>query len=369
MSSVSNKIYVQAIDDGSTLHGQLLSTRPLSQAWSGSTAIPNWTVAANQPIIYVDLVNGAEKVTANVGGTWTYNGSPVSNYPSLFEVTTKDGAPALKIKGNLANSENRDTDIIGYSGSYTVGGNDVTFALSTTVRITGVTATGIFGQIVFSDGSNIITEKDQDLEVYAVLYDSNGTEMETSKYECNFYVNEGSALVKHTKTIGGKSYYATYINEGEVTDNAIVRCFFRETTNMQTFNAYESVDDQTDPEQMYIQTVVTAVGGDTSGESTPDGGGMELHNGQQVQFRVWMGTMTDSTPDTSWTDFRIRLHKSDGGLVESSISGLPNVISGSGGYRQMTYDTTKNYATIIFTYNVVKNNFDKYLTGYIMATK
>ena len=59
MSTISNRFFIEAIDDGSTLHGSLLSTKPLTQALvSSGAAVPDWTVAANQPIVYVDLING-----------------------------------------------------------------------------------------------------------------------------------------------------------------------------------------------------------------------------------------------------------------------------------------------------------------------
>ena len=77
MSTVSNRFYVEAIDDGSTLHGQLLSTKALTQAWNGSAAIPDWTQAANQPIVFVDLLSGSQKVTPDAGGTWYYNNQEI----------------------------------------------------------------------------------------------------------------------------------------------------------------------------------------------------------------------------------------------------------------------------------------------------
>ena len=74
MSTVSNRFYVECIDDGATLHGQLLSNKSLTQAWTGTTAVPNWTTAANQPTIYVDLLDGNTSVEPDSGGTWYYNG-------------------------------------------------------------------------------------------------------------------------------------------------------------------------------------------------------------------------------------------------------------------------------------------------------
>ena len=58
MSQISNRFYVTALDDGTTLHGNLASTKPLSQAWNGSSAVPNWTQASEQPVIYLTLLSG-----------------------------------------------------------------------------------------------------------------------------------------------------------------------------------------------------------------------------------------------------------------------------------------------------------------------
>ena len=56
MSSISNRFFVTALDDGTTLHGNLASDKSLSQAWSGTSAIPNWTIASEQPTIYLTLM-------------------------------------------------------------------------------------------------------------------------------------------------------------------------------------------------------------------------------------------------------------------------------------------------------------------------
>ena len=378
MSTVSNKIYVQAIDDGSTLHAQLLSTQPLSQAYTPSGCVPNWSNVQSpdiRPIIYLDLIHGTDKVKADAGGTWTYNGSPIEfNSSSPFELVTNyptsaNPTPAIRIKGNLANSDNVDTDSIGYTGSYTLSGKAISFTLTTFVRITGITANGIFGQIIFTDSSNIITEKNQNKVMYGRLYDASGNEIDHTLYTTIWQINDGGTSAG--TDIGG--YHEAFtVNEADITDNAVIRCIFSYTvpgtTTLLRFNAYETIDDQTDPEQMYIQSVVTT----SAGTAVPDGGGMELHQGQQVEFRFWMGTMTNPTPDASWKDFYIRLHKSDGTIVTTSFpdATINDVNASYGtGYRKVDWDASNNYASIIFTYDRVKESFDKYLTGYIKATK
>ena len=392
MSTISNKIYVEAIDDGSTLHAQLLSDKPLSQGYTSSGCVPNWNTAANQPIIYVDLVNGADRVPANSGGVWTYNGSPIDfandSRFSLVSNYTPTGyssgvyVPAIKITGNLASNNNVNTDTIGYSGSYTIGGSDIAFSISTFVRITGIMANGILGQIEFIDGSNIITDKGQVKTMRARLYGADGQEILPSNFTTQWYLNDTLIGSGGNITVSGTTYaQAMQVAEDdslgatkEITDNAIIKCVFTYNTTVNgqgatlTDTAFESIDDQTDPEQMYIQAVVS------SGGAGQDGGGMTLHKGQSVTFRVWMGTMEDSTPDTSWQDFYIRLHKSNGSVVTSNITCINNVQSSvvgndMYGYRKLDWMSANSWAVLTLPFDLVKDTFDKYLTGYIKAIK
>jgi hypothetical protein len=395
MSIISNKFYVQAIEDGSTLHAQLLSDKSLSQGYTPSGCVPNWTVAANQPTIYVDLINGTDRVSANAGGTWTYNGVAIdfendsrftllNNYiPSGYTTPV----PAIKITGNLASSSNVNTDTIGFSGSYTLGGNDIGFDVTTFVRITGIMSNGIFGQIEFVDGSNIIAEKGAKKTIRAVLFGADGNEIQATAgspnaFTTQWYLNDTLIGAGSTITVDGQTYYqAMQVAEDsslgaskEITDNAVIKCVFSYTTTVDgstatlTYTAYESVDDQTDPEQMYIQTVVSG------GGAGLDGGGMELHKNQSVVFQFWMGTMTDSTADTTWQNFYARLHRSDGEIVLTSITGINDVESTDPesdmyGYRQLDWSSANHYATLQLSYDLVKSTFTKYLTGYVKAIK
>lgn len=377
MSTISNKLYVEAIDDGSTLHAQLLSDLPLSQAKTPQGTVPDWSKAANQPIIYVDLLSGTDKVSANTGGVWTYNGTPidfstdtrfalVNNYTPLGYSSP---VPAMKIIDNLATSTNVNTDTIGYSGTYTLGGNDISFAITTFVRITGISSAGIFGQIVFVDNSNIITTKGQVKTMRARLYGADGNEIEYNKFTTAWKMNDVSIGNGGDVTIsGGNTYHqAKQISENNITDNAIISCTFTFSTTVDgqtstlTYTAYESIDDQTDPEQMYIQTVIS------NGQGALDGGGAQLRKNQTVYFRIWMGTMADSTPDDTWNTFKIRLHDSEGNIVTAQIPDVGN--AGADGYRDITWIPESHYAQIQFTFDTVKETFSKYLTGYIKATK
>lgn len=380
MSRVSNRFYVEALEDGSTLHGQLLSTHALSQAWSGTAAVPNWTVAANQPIIYVDLLSGTTKVTPDAGGTWYYNNTEiqwasdsatavstdgrfqkVSNYPS--------GSPtaAIKIIANLAASDNVNTDTITYVGSYTVGGAPVGFSMTTFVRITSISSTGIFGMIEFI-GSNIVTEKNQVVRMYGRLYDASGTEISGTAFS-TVWKKDGVTLGNGSSaTVDGVTYQNyMQISESDITDNSVVECTFTYVTNVDgtqttlTFKTFENVDDQTDLEQMYIQY---NGGNDTSAA---------LKSGQSITWDIWMGTQDSPAVDTSWDTFYVKLLSSDGTVVTDAITGIPQVVSSDPsspyyGFRQLVWDGSAAHITI--TYAIVTSaTFGRYLTGIVLAEK
>lgn len=385
MSSVSNRFYVEAIDDGSTLHGQLLSTKALTQAWTGSAAVPNWTVAGNQPTVYVDLLSGTSKVTPDAGGTWYYNNveiewadssatavstdgrfQKVNNYP-----TSANPTAAIKIIGNLASNANVNTDSITYSGTYTLGGSPIGFSVSTFVRITGVSANGIFGFIEFV-GSNVVTEKNQVVTMYARLFSADGEEITAtasgSPFSTAWKMNNASIGAGGDVTVGGQTYHnAKQVSEANITDNCIIECDFSYVTTIDgtsttlTYTTFENLDDQTDLEQMYIQY---NGGNDTSAT---------LKRGGSITWDIWMGAQDDPTVDTTWQNFFVKLLNADGAVVHSNITGIPSEITTSGdpheGWRPLTWDGSAAHITL--TYDIVHDSstFKKYLTGIVLAEK
>lgn len=385
MSSVSNRFYVEAIDDGSTLHGQLLSTKALTQAWTGSAAVPNWMVAGNQPTVYVDLMSGTSKVTPDAGGKWYYNNveiewadasetavstdgrfQKVNNYP-----TSANPTAAIKIIGNLASSSNVNTDSLTYTGSYTLGGSPIGFSVSTFIRITGVSSAGIFGFIEFV-GSNIVTEKNQVVTMYARLFGADGNEITAtasgSPFSTAWKMNNASIGAGGDVTVNGQTYHnAKQVSESQITDNSIVECDFSYITSIDgtsttlTYTAFENVDDQTDLEQMYIQY---NGGNDTSAT---------LKRGGSITWDIWMGAQDDPTVDTSWTQFYVKLLNADGAIVHNNITGIPSEITDSSdahyGWRPLTWDGSAAHITL--TYDIVHDSstFKKYLTGIVLAEK
>ena len=384
MSSVSNRFYVEAIDDGSTLHGQLLSTKALTQAWTGSAAVPNWNVAGNQPTVYVDLMSGTSKVTPDAGGKWYYNNAEiewadasatavstdgrfqkVNNYP-----TSANPTAAIKIIANLASNSNVNTDSLTYTGSYTLGGSPIGFSVSTFIRITGVSSAGIFGFVEFV-GSNIVTEKNQVVTMYARLFGADGNEITAtasgSPFSTVWKMNNASIGAGGDVTVNGQTYHnAKQVSESQITDNSIVECDFSYVTTIDgtsttlTYTTFENVDDQTDLEQMYIQYN----GGNDTSATLKKGG-------QPITWNIWMGTQDDPKVDTSWNEFYVKLLDSDGNVVHNTITGIPSEITDLSdehyGWRRLTWDGSAAHITI--TYDIVhdSNTFKNYLTGIVLA--
>lgn len=386
MSKVSNRFYVEAIDDGTSLHGQILSTKPLSQAWTGSTAVPAWTVDANRPIIYVNLMNGNTSVTPDENGTWYYNGTALTFDGSTALSTNtgmegwfhkESGIEGIKIMVNLASNTNVNTDSVSYSGSYTISGAAIPFSASTFIRITGINSSGIFGQIHFV-GSNVATEKNQTITMVGRLYSADGTEIQctainptlfTTSWRMNGAVlGSGSAI-----TVSGVTYYNAYqINESQITDNCSIECEFTYVDTSSgsattlTCSAYENVDDQTDPELLWIQY---NGGNDASAV---------LHSGGSVTWKMWMGLQDDPTVDESYTDFYVKLLKSDASVSLDSFSdtNINNVISSDPenayyGFRRLNSITEEGSTkyTVTIPFAVVKQYFSRYMTGIVLAEK
>ena len=134
--------YVGMIIDGDSAQGNIRSTKPLVQMYQKDTGkcVPDWSVAANQPVIYPVIRSGNENVIKPiVSGTekWHYNNTPYNvqrfriGYRSgcgsrkMQTTTYNNGAvnvPALKIVGNLASASNMDADTIRMDGEIEASG-------------------------------------------------------------------------------------------------------------------------------------------------------------------------------------------------------------------------------------------------------
>ena len=371
MSTISNKFFIQVLEDGSNLHGQLLATITPTQSYKDGSFIPNWaTTASARPLIYLSLQNGAADIIPDSGYTWSYNGTAITfsdttstatigaatytGYASTdgkFFKTTYNGMPALGIIGNLASSSNVDIDVIRFDGAKTLATNPVTFSCTLNVTITQWTAGGYLGVLTFPNG-NVITQSGQQIAVSATLYNDNG-QVTVASGDYRWY-REGVDTTTPWKTGQGIT-----INESDVTDYMVIRCdYYAAIDGVSTlvYSAFGSIDDQQDPEYVWIK--YDGANGNTA----------SLRTGQSVTFSICVGTAEDDTPNTGYTTFKVKFLDSEGNVV-TSTQGAANdsafKIAPNNGFRTLT--TSSGVATAKIYYDDVYNLCKKGLTGIVVA--
>ena len=377
MSTISNKFYVTALEDGTTLHGQLSVDKTLTQAWSGQNAVPDWTQVANQPTLYVTLLNGSVLSAPDNTYKWFYNGSEIifSDQPStitieggliltgfystspsnLFFKTAKSismggrtvSTPALRVVGNIAGSQNVDTIPIRFEGSFTSGGAALNFSSELSIRISRLTANGFLGLIEFVDGKVNITNDDEEITMYAVLYNSDGGV--TDPYTTMWYVNN-SATGTQGQTIGGHAN-AFKITENDIVDSATIRCEFSRDGST-AYTAYVTIDDMQDPEYMYIQY------------NGNNGNAASLRKDESVKFSVWIGKTDDPTVDARWTTFKLKLLDGDAQTITAEMTDCPS--ADAEGLRNLS--VVDGVASFSLHYDDVVNNAKRNLTGFLYAS-
>jgi hypothetical protein len=356
MSNISNRFFVTAIEDGTTLHGSLNTTKTLTQSYIGSNAVPNWTNADEQPIIYLNLYNGSKKVT-NLGEgdiKWYYNTTEMQftengvSHGGNFKTDKYGGLPALKIIKNFATSDNVvDTITITCSGTY----NGIEFSASIQIRVTVVSPRGYFGVLEFEDGKSVFTDDGDKITIKAHLYET-GTPDEQAKkdYAVKWYLNDVETTGQGTGETD--THYYLKISDAQVTDNAIVRASFL-VNNTVVYNTYVSIDDQTDPEYMYIQY------------NGANGQSATLRKDQEVTFDIWVGKTDDPKPVFRNMLYEIKLLDSNGEVVQENIEGLNPATDGWRTLRKKGFEQ-KAYITI--TYPMV-TELGRSITGIIRATE
>ena len=385
MGNISNRFYVTALEDGTTLHGNLVADKSLTQAWNGTSAVPDWSVPANQRTIYLTLLSGATAVQPSNTFSWYYNGNLIvfdgttnlstseNNVPAgVFLKTTYTvsglSMPALKIVDNLAGSSNVDVDNITFKGSYTISQSAVDFSCDAQIRISRMTANGYLGVLNFVDGISDITTPNQNVTIYAQLYGgADGTAVPSSSYTVRWLVNDtvfNTTTFPNSQvtsvTIGGTQYPALQLNEKDVVDHTVVTCEFTKDGNS-VYTAYVGVDDMQDPEFMYIQY------------NGNNGNAASLRKGETATFQIWVGTREDPTPiggtdNPTYNSISVKLLDGDGVVIMGTglATSIPN--PDSQGWRDLTSTMSQGKATITPHYTTVNGVGKKNLTGIVLAT-
>lgn len=362
---VSGQCFIQAVGSGETLHSSLIPKAPLSQSYNstGSAHLPDWTVEENKPVVYLSLLAGATPklpVGGSTGGTWYYNqtalvfsGNNCTNftytkggntYP-LFVRTTEDIgtsgnpvlAPALKINGNLATGGNIDIDQIRWEGKGELDGAEHDIKLALPIRLSEWSGSGFLGQILFANGVNVIKTANGSVTATPRLFGD--TEMLTSEYRCRWKLN--GSYIPNTDGL-----YSVTITQAQVVDYATLECEFYKYADSTYQNcltvAVEGIDDQQDPEYMYINHEMYKSGAWVNQEIR--GGKADVHKDEKVRFVAWMGTETNEAVDDTWT-LIARYTGINGTTLAAPSNGTAGIASlagktASSGYYQMTKDNT-----------------------------
>lgn len=371
MGNISNRFYVTALEDGTTLHGNLVSDKSLVQSWNGNSAVPNWTTASEQPTIHLTLLSGNTQVEPSNTYKWYYNGGEIvfdgnnqstsaNGVPAgVFLKTTVTigqlSMPALKIIGNLASSNNVDIDTIEFRGQYIINGTGVDFSCNIQVRISTINAAGYLGVINFHNGIGDITSAGQTITLYGVLYGGESGE-QVPGFKTKWYLNEeptghgGDTYDGHTN--------AFRVSEADVVDHATVRCEFYDTTETELlYTAYASIDDMQDPEFMYIQYAGN------------NGNAASLHKNESATFQIWVGTRDDpsvlgGTGNPKFKTIKVKLLDGDGNTITDSglATNIPD--ADSNGWRTLPMSGGKG--SISPHYDTVAA-YGKNITGIVVA--
>lgn len=159
--SAQGSITIKRLRNGDTffISLEIANGIPLFQGVDdkAGTVSPDWTVAANQPII-VPNVTSARGVSVSLSfHQWQYNGVTLNfngatdsdgyklDSTGIFKMNTTTGA--LRIVKNLASSTNIANDTLTYSCVATVGGTEYNLQKSIDVLIQTVGATSYAGYV------------------------------------------------------------------------------------------------------------------------------------------------------------------------------------------------------------------------------
>lgn len=352
---ISNSFFVQVIEDGSMLRGEIRSTQPLAQAYNDGSCIPNWSNGVANPTVYIVLQNGAQYIIPDSGGKWYYNGTEIEfdaqgkslAHPSglaagTFELVTNftpemyqsgQYVPAIRIAKNVASNENVNIDVIRYDGQKTLATNPVPFSASININITEMMKGGYIGMIYLRDGAadKDISSKTDTVPLVARLFDSEGNEMTNAENGAKY-----KWFINDTVKIALGATNTLTITEQDVYDYAVVKCEFyipkdgeqgQKVDTLVSSDFFE-IDDTQDPQEMYF-----AYNG-------ANGKAASLRSGESVTFSIWVGEAGNpsaSNVDTAFTVWKVLLVDSNKQtLMQSLLADYGIADADANGYRLLT---------------------------------
>ena len=375
MSRLSNRIMVSVLEDGRQIIANIMvANGSLSQAWNGGTAIPDFTETAKQPLLYLSIMNNGARDNMNVSGTWYYNNAAVTGN-SKFQVTTHTVGgvqyPALRIVGNLASSDNTDVDTISFVGSFQREGDTIPIQASVLFNIIRMQEGSWFG--VVTPGMAEVDSDSAYVDLTATLYDDKGAVQGAGTFTTRWTVdapeysttteqndNQGS----HTFRITGSQFY----------DYASITCRFV-VEGETKWTALAAVDDIGDQYSVGIISVQGATSTIDSQTAYGEGTDAKLRSGQSVKYKIYVVDKND--PSTNATiaagiaKAYIRLYDHLNAVYTGDGINPQAVVSGSGGYRELTKveDGGERYFTFTVSFEAAKAVFGGSLSGVLLLAE
>lgn len=166
--SAQGSITIKRLRNGDSLYITLESNGiPLYQGvdTSAGTVSPDWTVAANQPVLTPKVTSVRGNTVTRSSHQWRYNGQLLlftgatsadgnwrTDSTGMFQInlTTGNDGGALKIIGNLANVNAVANGLLEYSCVATVSGTNYNVSKSIDVVIQSMGASSCYGAIIAS---------------------------------------------------------------------------------------------------------------------------------------------------------------------------------------------------------------------------
>ncbi len=277
MSNISGGFQVIQVIDGDCITGFLRASAPLCQFYKKDTGtcVPDWSVAANQPVIYPVLRSqneGTVKPVVASSDKWYYNGveitfnaSNVATAPAAIanrakKVTQSNGTinvPGLQIIGNLGSADNMDADTIRMTGAVEASGHSIAYDVSIGLDIAEYSDSEYVGFLNATNGG-IIDEEGETITITPSLY-KGGSKM-TSGYSVKWMKPPYTAShsTASTLTVGRDDIdsrldlMCQFIVDGAVVDTRIITlsdeidpyyiaCEASGTTMLESTGAYSSV--------------------------------------------------------------------------------------------------------------------------------
>lgn len=383
MSTISDRFFVTAIEDGTNVAAELRSTQPLRQSVSNSGIVPNWeTDVASQPTVFCIARNGGV-VTVPNAGKWLYNDmeltfdetthlSTNTGYVGVFQETTHTytvgqtnySMPAVKIVKNLGSANNVDMDVISYHGQIVVSNTSLNFDVSLPIAITELKASGYQGVLLFDTtngrGTSITskTGNGSSVRILAKMY--NNAAQYTGQHTCKWFLNESSTPFKTTTGTSEAAHYAD-VTEAMVTDYAVLRCEWYDTASTPNLlcSAFIGIDDEQDPEKLWISY--------GTGSGIANGNSASLRKDESVEFVVWVGKQSDPTSvDTAYTTFSAKLLDAEGQPLASTTFNDGDSSTNASGIIDITDSQNANHGKIRLTWYDA-NNAGGNITGIVIA--